>query len=975
HQVMEWQGRLRFNWDSVVELFPAGMVKSMFEVYCQYIERLVDDEQSWQQNSLNHLLPKADAQLVESINGTNNDEPLMALHQSFINRAQTQPDALAVFDDGQQISYGQLYGYSQVIGAQLRQQGIKANDIVGVYIGKSWQQIAAVMGILVAGGAYLPMDVSQPQDRLNFIIEDSQMKGLVSSDAFVDGISDNGLKLAQGSLSVISVDQFTEQTLTEAAAKAPMDSVQTLQDMAYVLYTSGSTGKPKGVMLPHQGPANTVADMNRIFDMQPSDRVIGLSALHFDLSVFDVFGTLSSGAALVMVPDGAQLAPDIWHQLVVEQQITVWNSVPALMQIYVDYISEKASEHDAVQPHPLSRVVMSGDWIPPELPARMFELWPGIKVLGSGGPTETSIWDASHWIRPEDTAKDSIPYGYPMANHRIHILNSQLKNCPVGVAGEMYVGGLGLALGYLNDPEKTAELFITHPETGEALYKSGDLALHSGIESDGIEILGRSDFQVKINGYRIELGEIENAIRANSEFKEVVVVAQANDKNSGKGKKRLVAYLVDDSEKLLDDQADDQVLTAANDEELHAKLVEFKLSNPGIRKTKNNETSLLLPTPPKDPQAYKVRKSYREYLGESLDLAQFSQTLSCLSEYRADNLPMPKYRYASAGSLHPVQVFMYIKPQSIAGLEGGFYYYHPQDHKLVRLAEQSELTKASWGNGENPFIYERAAFSLFLVAEYQAIGPVYGEEDANAMMYLEAGYMSQLLMEVAPQQQVGLCPIGYIDKDVEQMMGLGQSQSILHCIVGGSITDQQIESWSNVVNHADASANTLKSKQDELATALSSVLPSYMLPASYVVVDKLPLTPNGKVDRKALVSQHVDVVVERNKVAPKNEMEKTLLAIWSQALGFDDFGTQDSFFEIGGDSVSILKVHQQLSKQLPVKLTVVDLFKYPKIAELAGFLSAATVDDKPVEDHKSKAQKQKAALGRQRKMAKGRAKA
>jgi len=955
HQVMEWQGRLKFNWDFVEALFPDGMIHSMFDVYCKYIERLVDDPEVWQSRPLNHLLPEPDAALIAAANNTDKSVALVPLQQSFVECALANPDSVAIIDGDTVLTYRQLYAYSQVIAEQLIQQGVAPTDIVGIYVERSWRQIAAVMGILVAGGAYLPLDVKLPEERLNFIIENSGMSCLVSADSQADAMPEKS-----EAMPFVNVDNIDSEALAAAAVQAPREALQTIDAPAYVLYTSGSTGQPKGAVLPHVGPANTIQDMSQIIELCASDRVIGLSALHFDLSVFDVFGTLSAGAALVIVPGPAELAPEQWHKLVNDHRVSVWNSVPTLVRIYVDYLSETGA---SVADQQLRSFVMSGDWIPPKLPARMAELWRGIKVLGAGGPTECSIWDACHWVVDEDTDKDSIPYGYPMANHQIHILNQQLQTCPIGVVGEMYVGGYGLALGYLGDQAKTDAVFIAHPETGQRLYKSGDLGRHTGIGTDGLEIIGRSDFQVKINGYRVELGEIEAAIRESSDFDDVVVVAQGGQNEDGKGKSRLVAYLLDKAN-------DSKTSTEKSNNSPQGKLVAFKLSKPGIRRSLPTEVKVPLVTPHRDLRAYRRRKSYREYLGSGLDLGRFSQILGCLSEYRSDDLPMPKYRYPSSGSLHPVQLFLHVKLGSIEGLEGGFYYYQPERHELIRLVDQPELPKTYWGRGDNPHIFESAAFSLFLVGESNAIEPVYGAEGATTMMYLEAGYMSQLLQELASDQLVGLCPIGYFDKRLEKLLGLSPSQSVLHCMVGGSISEEQVRSWGTPANPKEASNDRPASREVLLKQKLAERLPSYMCPSAYIVLDQLPLTPNGKVDRQQLSSKAVVPGVVRPQLAPKNALERCIVEVWKEALGLDAVSTEDNFFEIGGDSVLILGVRQRLCSELDVDVSVVDLFKYPKIVELAGYLGdIAPSSNAPGVDEKS-IDKQKAAIRRQRGRAK-----
>ena len=956
HQVMEWQGNLKFNWDVVSALFPEGMIESMYKVYCEYLERLVDEHSAWELKPLDAMLPPEHLQLMQKVNKTDDPMPLPLLHRGFVEQARNTPDLTAVIALDRQLTYQQLWDQAQAIATLLREQGVKPNDMVGIYIDKGWRQVAAVMGILLSGGAYLPMDAKLPEDRLNYIIENSSMKVVVTAAHMLEGAPSKFADLYVNNIDVIEpVD----------ARQVFWQDAQGLDDLAYVLYTSGSTGQPKGVMLPHRGPANTCADVSDRFDLQSNDRVMGISALHFDLSVYDLFGTLSRGAALVLIGPDQQLEPAAWHELVVEHQVTIWNTVPALMQIYTDYLSEKMDVLPGVgADNPLRVVLHSGDWIPPALPRKIVECCANARVCGSGGPTECSIWSAHHWVEDSDCDKESIPYGYPMRNQRTYILNDRMQLCPLGVAGEMYIGGFGLAKGYLADQQKTDELFVHHPETGERLYKSGDLGRWTGIEADGMEILGRTDFQVKINGLRVELGEIEAAIKDSGECADAVVIASGGGK--GAGKTRLVAYVVDtqaEGAENAEGEAETDGLNAHNDAELQAKLLEFKLSKPGVRKNAEGDENISLPTVVKPPMAYMKRKSYREYHGDDMNIQQLSDILGVLSEYRTDELPIPKYRYASAGSLHPVQIFVHVKQDTVEGLAEGFYYYQAEQHHLVRLAEQQELTRASWGVGENPNIFDRAAFSLFFVGEYKAIEPVYGQEDARGMMYLEAGYMGQLLMETSVDHLVGLAPIGYLNPDVGPKMGLGESQSIIHCMVGGSITQSQVDNWA-VTNHSDASANTLHTQDDRIREYLSGRLPDYMVPSAFVSVPRLPLTANGKVDRKALIEMEVATVLVHDVVDPRNETEKTLLGFWKEALGTDEVGVEDSFFEVGGDSVMILKIHQKVCDHFKVKLTVIDLFKYPKISQLSEVLAASAPVETVQKDHAGAASKQKAALKR-----------
>ncbi|HYH46661.1 MAG TPA: non-ribosomal peptide synthetase, partial [Thermoanaerobaculia bacterium] len=308
-------------------------------------------------------------------------------------------------------------------------------------------------------------------------------------------------------------------------------------DLAYVLFTSGSTGLPKGVVIDHRGAANTVADVNRRFRISAADRVLALSSLSFDLSVWDLFGILGAGGRVVMPDPEASRDPAHWHERIEREGVTVWSSVPALMELYAEYLES----HGRQMPASLRLVMLSGDWIPVSLPDRLRRLSPEgsrAELISLGGATEASIWSVLFPIGEVDPAWKSIPYGRPMANQTLHVLDARLDPTPDWVAGQLYLGGAGLAVGYWKDEARTRASFVVHPRTGERLYRTGDLG--RWLPDGNVELLGREDLQVKIQGYRVEPGEIETALVRHPAVREAVVTAMGE----ARGHKRLVAYIV-----------------------------------------------------------------------------------------------------------------------------------------------------------------------------------------------------------------------------------------------------------------------------------------------------------------------------------------------------------------------------------------------------------------------------------------------
>lgn len=385
----------------------------------------------------------------------------------------------------------------------------------------------AVLGILAAGAAYVPIDPSLPPERREYILHHSQVDLVLTQSRLDERLS--------WSEQVVRLCLDDPELSHES--KEPLESIQTAGDLAYLIYTSGSTGTPKGVAIEHEGAVNTVVDINQRFGVNSSDRVLALSSLSFDLSVYDIFGTLAAGGTIVIPEASGDRDPAHWAKLIVEHEVTIWNSVPALMQIMVDWARDEPQVLTS-----LGLVLLSGDWLPLTLPTQITNLNKNIQVISLGGATEASIWSILYPIKAVESHWKSIPYGRPMANQRFYVFNELLEARPVWVPGQLYIGGVGVARGYWQENAKTATSFIIHPHTNERLYRTGDLGRY--LPDGNIEFLGREDFQVKIGGYRIELGEIE-AVLMRHPLVEKTIIAAAGKQLS---EKRLVAYVVADRE-------------------------------------------------------------------------------------------------------------------------------------------------------------------------------------------------------------------------------------------------------------------------------------------------------------------------------------------------------------------------------------------------------------------------------------------
>ncbi|MEG5063358.1 amino acid adenylation domain-containing protein [Microcoleus sp. B3-A4] len=515
-QFTETAQGLSFSWDAVEELFGPGMIDDMFDAYCSLLQRLASSEEAWQGT--------AQLQQQAVANGIEAPIPDVLLHELFAQQVASRSQQSAVITSTRTLTYEELYRRSNQVAHRLRKLGTRPNHLVAVVMEKGWEQIVAVLGILASGAAYLPVDAALPKERLWYLLENGEVEIVLTQSQLNQRL--------EWPENVRRICLDTDELAAESGEA--LESVQEPEDLAYVIYTSGSTGLPKGVAIAHRGAVNAIAQTNQVFNVAECDRAIAVTALHHDMSVYDIFGILAAGGAIV-IPDAAQrLDPAHWVQLMVKERVTIWNSVPPMMEMLLDY----AGGRSEVLPECLRWAFLGGDWIPVTLPQRLRAIVRECRVVSVGGPTETTLWNIWYPVETVDPSWKSIPYGSPIANTRYYILNERLEDCPVWVVGEMCCAGVGLTKGYWRNEEKTRASFLTHPVTGDRLYRTGDLGRF--LPDGNIEFLGREDFRLKIRGFRIEAGEIEAALNEHPAVKASIVTA-FGEKHS---QKRLVAYIV-----------------------------------------------------------------------------------------------------------------------------------------------------------------------------------------------------------------------------------------------------------------------------------------------------------------------------------------------------------------------------------------------------------------------------------------------
>ena len=479
-QVFEIDGACEVNWDTRDEVVSAAVLDRAFADFRGALETLSTDPLAWDRP----LLPVVAPELTRVERPPSGESAL--LHSGFLHHAAQTPDSVAIRCGDRATTYGELLAAARSVAAELSAAGVDTGDRVGIRLPEGPSQVAAILGTLLAGAAYVPLDVTWPERRSAQITEQCSLAVLCEPGGRVDEL-------------LADAAAWLPRAATADTTVAPAVPDHT----AYVIFTSGSTGTPKGVMVSHRAAMNTVDDVNDRLNIRATDSVLAVSQHTFDLSVYNIFGILAAGGAIVFPEGSARSNAQAWFDAISKHHVTVWNSVPAQMQLLLDHAGDRGTLPS------LRRIMLSGDWIPVSQPKQIASLAPGASMLSLGGATEAAIWSICYPLDARRYAR-SVPYGTAMRNQSVHVLTHRGEPAAPWQVGEIHIGGLGLAQGYLGDPARTAAAFIEHPVSGEPLYRTGD---YGRVTDEGvIELLGRRDNQIKIRGHRIELAEVDSEL-------------------------------------------------------------------------------------------------------------------------------------------------------------------------------------------------------------------------------------------------------------------------------------------------------------------------------------------------------------------------------------------------------------------------------------------------------------------------------
>ena len=515
------KGVLEYNTD----LFEAATIERLAQHFRVLLEGIVTDPD--QPISILPLLTAVERQqLVGNWRGTKTAYPReQTIHQLFEAQVEQTPDTIAVIFEGEQLTYQELNRRANQLAHRLQSLGVGPEVLVGILMERSLEMVVAHVGVLKAGGAYLPLDPEYPQERLAFMLKDGEVPVLLTQERMF-------ASLPECDAEVICLDAAQEIAECATGEENPFSGA-TADNLAYVMYTSGSTGRPKGVSVIHRGVVRLVKETTYA-DLSADEVFVQLAPISFDASTLEIWGPLLNGGRLVVMPAHTPSLAEI-GQALERYQVTILWLTSSLFHLMVD---ERLDDLNHVR-----QLLAGGDVLSVSHVRKVVEELDGVRMINGYGPTENTTFSTCYPVTDPHCIRKSVPIGRPIANTRVLILDALLQPVQIGVPGELYVGGDGLARGYLNRPELTAERFIPNPlsdEPGARLYDTGDVARY--LLDGNIEFLGRKDYQVKIRGFRIELGEIQTVLGQHPGVRDVVVLARAD--TASPTDKRLVAYVV-----------------------------------------------------------------------------------------------------------------------------------------------------------------------------------------------------------------------------------------------------------------------------------------------------------------------------------------------------------------------------------------------------------------------------------------------
>lgn len=910
------------------------------------------------------------------------------IHELFEEQVRKTPNNVALVYEGEELTYKNLNDRSNQLARYIQSEFKKKNSeslgsdtLIPICVERSLEMVIGILGILKAGAAYVPIDPGYPQERIDYILEDIKSKLVLTQRQLIE---ERKLQLNADRCIYI---ELTEE-LYRKGSKLNLRKQNKSSDLAYVIYTSGTTGKPKGVMVEHGNVVRLFTCTDHQFGFNSEDVWTLFHSYVFDFSVWELWGALIYGGKLLIVSQEQAKDMDIFFRLCFEYKVSVLNQTPSAFYRFAD-----VAEHSSQLQLGLRYIIFGGEALNTNQlgPWWNYQVQRGLstKLINMYGITETTVHVTYMELSKEDVVQSNI--GKPIEDLYCYILDSNSVPVPIGVIGELYVGGSGLSRGYLNQPELTEQRFVDNLFATEAdkknghnrLYKTGDLV--RWLPDGSIEYIGRNDNQVKIRGHRIELGEIENALLKIDGIKQACVLVR-NRKTETGNNKFLVGYYVASKDSVL---ARSNYIKDLFKDKIKEAGVSFEILNSDISAFTYRKTELeflykeifltstyLSNISIKDGDIIfdvganigvasmffsKQAKNLRVYSFEPIE--QLFEVLTMNLFIHSENAEFKTFNYGVGDKNRENVPFTFFKNNTVMSSQ---YANNEEDKKLLSTylentnshMDNQQLVNFIIDSQEETLCRIRTLSSIIKDEKIKQIDLLkidVEKAEWDVLMGIEEQDWSkirQLIIEVHDSNgqlrtiKLLLEQKGYVIR-IEQESDLRNSElfivyavkalnSLLHSETRNSfISDNPVQKLTEM--YLNDSQNDKYISPDDLYINLKMFLPNYMVPTLLVEVKEFPLTINGKLDKRALPDSEFELSGEPSTI-PNNETEVLLLKIWQEVLGIDRIGVTDNFFRIGGDSILSIQVSSRIRRSgLPCQ--VKDIFEHKSIISLAKYLN------------------------------------
>jgi iturin family lipopeptide synthetase A len=882
------------------------------------------------------------------------------LHTLIKEQAARRPGDDALAFEGNRLTYGELDRRADCLARRLRELGVGPDVLVGLYVHRSLDMIVAILGILNAGGAYVPIDPAHPRGRIAFLLDDANVGVLLTESTLVASLDHSVAQV----VCVDRVDWSSEQPLPDRVRVDPAH-------LAYVIYTSGSTGRPKGVSVEHRNIVNYVRGVSERFAFEPGMHHATVSTIAADLGNTVIFPALATGGCLHIISRERAESQALFSEYCSRERIDVLKIVPSHLAAL-----QTGRSPELVMPR--RRLILGGeasrlDWI-----EDLRRLAPNCEIYNHYGPTETTVGVLTYHVdgNPAGTSSGTLPLGKPVPNTHVYILDSGGTAVPEGEEGELCVGGSGVARGYLNRPELTAEKFVTDPSCHEPpgrLYRTGDRA--RTLADGNIEFLGRLDDQIKLHGNRIEPGEIEATLRQVAGVRDAVVLAREDHS----GRKQLIAYMT--PERI--------------DQPLWDKTVDILPDGSPVAHLNKNETDYIY-------NEIFVLQAYLRHgisvqdgdciIDAGANIGLFTLFMSRLaSDLRILSFePNPAaYACLNANAIacgarvtcFPVGLSRDNTSAEMTFFEGlsllsGFYADPATEREVVKHYVVNRHAKALGGErgmADMGELIDDRLRTTRVPAQLRTLSSVIAEERLDRIDLLKINVeksefdvllglaesdwpkIRQVVVEVDREQDLelvtGLLASHGFDVIVEQDELLAQTE--LRYVYATRTSGAPRSTLHHQIEAVHL--RPLRPPVDGLLTPatlrahLKAHLPHYMIPSAFVLVERIPLTTNGKIDRQALSTLPLEAKAAgaEDVTGPRTPTETTLAAIWSELLNLPRVGVNDDFFDLGGQSLVAIRAVARIRDAFHVNLSLRNLFERPTVAGLAELIDGLTWISEP----------------------------